>query len=219
MWTCFGIHHEYFIKLRDWNNLPKKINSPKSTFTMLPLIDLNPIDESCIYSTLIHTINQAKYLNIETPCVTFDQPLWIEVFETVKTKNLRIVLRLGGFHSLMSFVGSVCFSMEGCGLEKFFETVYGKDTVIHMFSGKVISRALHCHFLVDAALRMKLIKYLLPETTISINEKVTEETAEQIVSNATLLPFQEPLLQEEIDGLKTLFYTLGKSEINPVNLE
>ena len=50
-----------------------------------------------IYSTLIDTIAQAKYLNIEIPCVTLDQPLWIKAFEKVKTKNLSIVLHLGGF--------------------------------------------------------------------------------------------------------------------------
>ena len=32
---------------------------------MLPLIDLNPIDESCIYSTLLYIIKQTKHLNTE----------------------------------------------------------------------------------------------------------------------------------------------------------
>ena len=144
--------------------------------------------------------------------------MWIKAFEIVKTKNLRIVFCLGGFHSLMSFVGSVGFSMEGSGLEKVFETVYGKNTVTHTFPGNTISRTLRCHFLVDTPLWMKLIKYRLPETTVSTNEKVTEETKDQNISNTTLLPFQEPLLQE-LDELKTLFYTLGKSEIDAFNLE
>ena len=34
-----------------------------------------------------------------------------------------------------------------------------------------------------------------------------------------LLPFQDALLQEELDELKTLFYTLVKSGIDPVSLE
>ena len=99
-----------------------------------------------MYSTLIHIIGQTKYLNIEIPCVTSDQPLWIKAFEIVKTKTLRIVLCLRGFHSLISFVGSVSFSMESSGLEKVFETVYGKNTVTHMFSGKAISMALCCRY-------------------------------------------------------------------------
>ena len=57
------------------------------------MIDLNPCDKSCIYSTLFHTIQQAKILNIEIP--------------PTETKNLPIALCLGGFYNLMSFVRSV----------------------------------------------------------------------------------------------------------------
>ena len=219
LWHTSGIIHkaERQRSRPNWNGFmdqltSEKTNSPKSTITKLPLIDLNPSDESCMYLTLIHIIDQAKYLNIEIPCVNFNQLLWIKAFEIVKTKNLRIVLRLAGFHNLMSFVRSVGFSMEGSGLEKVFGTDYGKNTV--MLSGKATSKALRFHFLLDTALRMKLIKYLLPETTVGINEKVTEKTADQNVSNATPLPFREPLLPETLDELKTLFYSLGESEID-----
>ena len=55
--------------------------------------------------------------------------------------------------------------MEGSGLEKVFETIYGKNT--HMFSGK----ALCCYFLVKTALQMTLIKYLMSEAAFGIDEK------------------------------------------------
>ena len=65
-----------------------------------------------------------------------------------------------------------------------------EKTQLHIcLLGKTISRALCCHFLVNTALQMKLIKDLLPETTGGINEKVTEETTDQNFSNATLLAF------------------------------
>ena len=48
----------------------------KSIITMvLLLIDLNPSHESYSYSTLIHITGQAKHLNAEIPCITFDQRL------------------------------------------------------------------------------------------------------------------------------------------------
>ena len=135
-----------------------------------------------------------------------NMPLLVSSLNLIfKTKNLRIVLHLGGFHSLKSFVGGAGFSMKGSGLEKVLETV--------------MSMVLHCNFLVDITLQLKLVKYLLPETAAGINEKVTEETTDQNVSNGTPHPFRQPLLSEEVDELKTLFYTLGKSEIDPVNLE
>ena len=70
---------------------------------------------------------------------------------------------------------------------KVFEAVYGKNAVTHTFSEKAISRTLCCYFLVDAALQMTLIKYLLLEATGRIDEKVTEETTDQNVSNAKFL--------------------------------
>ena len=47
------------------------------------------------------------------------------------------------------------------------------------FSWKAISRELCCSFLVDTALQMTLIKYLSSEATGSLDEKVTEEIADQ----------------------------------------
>ena len=40
----------------------------KADFTMLPIIDVDPNDMSCIYSTLMFINNQAEKLNVKTPC-------------------------------------------------------------------------------------------------------------------------------------------------------
>ena len=40
----------------------------------LPIINLNPSDETCIYSTLLFVIEEAKKLNIPSTCIFFDQP-------------------------------------------------------------------------------------------------------------------------------------------------
>ena len=41
----------------------------------LPVIELNPTKKRYVYSTLLFIQEQAKILNIITPCLTFDQPL------------------------------------------------------------------------------------------------------------------------------------------------
>ena len=43
---------------------------------MLPIIDMNPINLSCIYSTLNFIAGLSKELQT-FPIVTFDQPLWL----------------------------------------------------------------------------------------------------------------------------------------------
>ena len=63
---------------------------------------------------------------------------------------------------MMSFMGSIGSMMKGSGLEEALETVHGPNAVIHMISGKAVSRALRGHFLVQAALVNKLMLALLP---------------------------------------------------------
>ena len=90
----------------------------KSTVSFLPIIDMDPTDLSCIYSTIAFIIDQANSLEIQTPVITFDQPLWLKANEIVQTKELNVVLMLGGFHTRMSFIRSIGHLMEGSGLSE-----------------------------------------------------------------------------------------------------
>ena len=75
-------------------------------------------------------------------------------------------------------------------MKRFLKQFMEKKTVTYLFPGKAICRGLRCHFLVDTALQIiyqVFIKYLLPEATGGIDEKVTEETTDQNFSNAKFL--------------------------------
>ena len=78
-----------------WNGYMSKVTAGdfpgKSVVNMLPIIDVNPGDMSCIFSTLTFIINQAKELNITTPVLTFDQPLWLKANEIKYEKHVHCV--------------------------------------------------------------------------------------------------------------------------------
>ncbi len=93
-----------------------QLSAPRSKILLLPIIDLNPSDETCVYSTLLYIQGQAERLNIPTPCITFDQPLWLKAVEIIKAKSMNTVCRLSGFHTMMSFMGSIGAMMKGSGL-------------------------------------------------------------------------------------------------------
>ena len=131
---------------------------------MLPLTEMNPGDESCIYSILPYLKDLANQMNIEASSITFDQPLWVKAVDIILTRKLAIVVRLGDFHCLMSFLCSVGTCMEGSGLAHLFENVYGKNTEPH-YDWKAISRALRCNYLVYSALRMIFLELILPTET------------------------------------------------------
>ena len=51
--------------------------------------------------------------------------------------------------------------MASCGLQEMLELIYAPNAVVHMLSGKAISRALRGHFIVDAALNALMLKSVL----------------------------------------------------------
>ena len=120
---------------------------------------------SCIYSTL-HFISRQVQEHRFHPIVTFDQPLWWKALQIVKSEDegsllASIVLRLGGFHTEMSFLGSMGASMKGSGLEEVFEAIYAKNTIPPMMSGKAISSAIRGHLIVDYALNTAVFDHYL----------------------------------------------------------
>ena len=59
--------------------------------------------------------------------------------ESSALKN--IVLRIGGFHRMTSFLGSTGYIMQGSGLHALFELIYAEGSINAMLNGKDISRA------------------------------------------------------------------------------
>jgi hypothetical protein len=71
---------------------------PVASIGFLPIINLPPTDVNCVLTTLLFIEKQAKILEVCTPCITFDQPLFAKALDVVISEKLDIVVRLGGFH-------------------------------------------------------------------------------------------------------------------------
>ena len=112
-----------------------------------------------------------------TPILTFDQHLYWKALTIIQSQpdgsDLKgMVLRLGGFHMQMSFLGSIGQLMAGSGLQERIEVVFTGNVVRHMLTGKAISRAVRGHMLVDAALNTILVAkaYHIPLPTKETDE-------------------------------------------------
>ena len=71
-------------------------------------MSINPNSMTCIYSVLKFLLTHASKMQVKHGvCVTFDQPLWLKATAIAKAEKLPIVCRLGAFHTLMSYLGSV----------------------------------------------------------------------------------------------------------------
>ena len=134
----------------------------KASILFLPMIDLSPSDPVCIRSTMHYIAKHAATFN-NHPVLTFDQPLYHKALQIKESEPSGsplkgIVLKIGGLHTIMSFLGSIGHLMANTGLSDALETVYAKNTIEHMMSGKAISRAIRGHFLVDAVLNGLLLE-------------------------------------------------------------
>lgn len=151
-------------------DISKGIFPGQSVINMLPIIDLDPTNMTCIFSTPLFITEQATKLGINTPVVTFDQPLWLNATEIITDKSMSMVLLLGGFHMLMSFMGSIGTIMENSGLSTVLETIYGSVSVKHMLTGKAIAMSLRGNFIVESALMAHLLSIILTQEKASVNE-------------------------------------------------
>ena len=84
----------------------------------------------------------------------------------------KVVLKLGGFHTIMNFLGCMGQIMEGLGLNELLNLVYASNTVSHMLSGKAISRAIRGHFLVESALIYTIMNTDIIFTEVNLNVKL-----------------------------------------------
>lgn len=135
----------------------------KTSISFLPIINLAPSNMTCILSTLLYLNKIAQ--DQKVPCIiTFDQPLYWKASQIIhEYKDLEdIVLMLGSFHTLMNVVGAIGTLMKGSGLNEVLQEIYGPNAVLHVMTGKAISRAVRGHMIVDAALSTLIMTDVFP---------------------------------------------------------
>ena len=175
------------LSIPNWSGFMNSVipgdNIQQSRLVILPFINLNPSDVTTIYSALCFAKSECDKRGIKFSPVTFDQPLYIKAAELIAaTPYLSSVLFavLGGFHMLMSYMGSIGYVMGGSGIEQLWEEVYAPASVNHMITGHAYSRALRAHVLTSAALTALFLE------SHNMNELSNETiaSAARIVMNA-----------------------------------
>jgi hypothetical protein len=80
-----------------------------SRIETLPFINLEPSNPSTIYTALCFAQTQSDKHNLKICPVTFDLPLYQKASEIVAaSRDLdKVVVRLGGFHLLMSYLAAL----------------------------------------------------------------------------------------------------------------
>ena len=122
---------------RSWNGHMTSVSKgdypSKVSVNMFLIIDVDPTNLFCIYSTLNFIADISKELQT-TPIVSFDKPMWLKATEILHSSNLSIVLPLGGFHTMMSFARGIRPLMRRSGFKTAFKCIYGKFFYLFIYS-------------------------------------------------------------------------------------
>lgn len=173
--------------LPGWNGYLEQLTKNEMNFStsqvmFLPFIDHPASNVDTIYTTLLCALDIAKSHGQKTCVITFDQPLYSKAREMVaasdSSSNLcKVVVKLGGFHMLMSFLGSMGYIMDGSGLkEALGNKIYAPNSVDKMLSGHAYSRSTRGHILV----RLALSKIIFED--MKIEDGTLDELIQQITS-------------------------------------
>ena len=128
----------------------------KSLIEFLPIIEGHPNEYRTIYTTLMECLGSGQ----SPAVITFDMPIWLR--QLVLQSDLPIITRLGGFHLLKSFVGSIRVIMADSVLQELIQLVYpGSNTAEHILSGRAYAKAIRFHLLASAAITKFVLKYVV----------------------------------------------------------
>ncbi|KAG5868451.1 hypothetical protein JTB14_037840 [Gonioctena quinquepunctata] len=133
-----------------WNGFLYALTSEKkyaiSQIIPMPFFNASPTDYNTIYTTLLRAVDKCMKVKQKTCVVTFDQPHYQKARDFISSTSdprlQSVVIRLGGFHMLMSFLGSIGYVMSESGLEESLSTIYAPLSVGKMMSGHAYSRAI-----------------------------------------------------------------------------
>lgn len=182
----------------------------QSHMTFLLMIDLNPTSpaskqHSILSVKRLRQTNASQYQLLISHC-TGRQKLYF------KTKLLVAHLNLLYCNF---FIGSIGYLMSGSGLMNLFETVYASTAVSHMLSGKVIARAVRCHFLVDTALTALILSNIygipVPKTKVC-SEECADESYSQTYDTSKV-QIHDTCHSEEVSQATDLLDSFLKEEV------
>eukprot|EP00794_Sanderia_malayensis_P012470 gene12470-13758_t len=200
---------EYGIRVLNYLGSSKKGHL---NFKLKPIMQLKSpyiLPPEWRYNFLWHSTRFIKSSSNVTPnwsgfmqdvIITFDQPLWYKAVGIIAEAGLNIVARLGGFQTVVSFLGSIGKMMKGSGIEELFAEVYAENSVEHIISGKAVSRALRAHFLVESALKCLLFEIAKDDFEIGVDSlKNLLESIGDATDIATLNSLQEARQMKELE--------------------
>lgn len=173
----------------------------------LPFVNSPPSEYHTIFTVLVEAAAQNKRnKRNDIIFVTFDQPLYLKarfILSCVDEHDdpyglSKVRVRLGGFHTLMSFIGSIAFIMDGSGLKEAFLVIFAENSAEKALDARAYSRGIRGHFLIQIA----LTKLIFESIELSDEEKAK---LNMVLSDLGSMDFGKEINSDEMTKIRDKF--------------
>ncbi|GFS90818.1 uncharacterized protein TNCV_1004011 [Trichonephila clavipes] len=142
---------------------------------------------------------------MRTCILTFDQPLYMKAQDIASavclSDEVLVVVRLGSFHTVMSYMRSIGYIMAGSGIKEVLSTIYAENTIDHIISGRAYARAVRAHTLLQQASSKLIFDNLMEHNTDFVN-LLNDEEKSMIFE---MFNYAEVIESQEFRVLATIF--------------
>lgn len=146
-------------KIPSWtgfNTLLTTTIPPQSTIAYLPVIDASPTEMDTVKTILVCSVKYADLLQLEAFVLVFDQAIHEEL-------KKRIVVRLGAFHTKMSYLACIGIRYKDAGLSDIFleAGLVASGSLDGVMNGKHYNRGVQAHKIASEAFnRLRFQQFL-----------------------------------------------------------
>lgn len=156
-------------KLPGWTGFNRKISTSlptKSAIHYLPLIEASPTDMSTINAILERSVNIADLLELDHVVVIFDQAIYSKVQQIRWTNPVfmeRLIVRLGEFHTCLSFLGILGKRFGSAGLRDLMieSGIVAQGSINGVITGHHYNRSIRAHkLLYESFERLRFREFL-----------------------------------------------------------
>jgi len=152
------------------------MNFSLSKILFLPFFHQPASNYNTIYTTLLCALENAKRYGHDVRVIIFDQPLYAKAREIVsaapeKSDWSKVVIKLGGFHLLMSFFEAIGYIMQGSGIKEVLSLIYAPNSLDKMLNSHAYARAIRAHTLLHLTLSTIISKEFIINDNMNLHLK------------------------------------------------
>lgn len=142
-------------------------------------------------------MENAKRYGHDVCVITFDQPLYAKARKIVsaapdRSELSKIIVRLGGFHLLMSFFGTIGYIMQGSGIKEILSLIYAPKSLQKLLNGYAYAKAVGAHKLLQLTFATIICKDLVLYDIMDANLIITiESVMKHIISYNDIESYDE----------------------------